>query len=365
MSIFLDFKPAFETLDRRILLKKLHKYGIQDTELRWFESYLENRKQITKFNNVKSPSINNEFGVPQGSILGALLFVIYINDMPHVLKECEIVLYADDTLIFAEADREEDCHEKLQRDINNINNWLKMNKLKLNESKTKLMEINMNNSSLLKINNETIEKVKNIKYLGFIIDQKLNFKEHIDFMCKKIGKKIGFLKRIRNKISMLTAINIYNTIIKPHFEFGSTILYTCCTKTQIERLQKLQNKAMRSLLKCNRYTSIQFMLESLKWLNIQQRLKFNTIYFIQKMKIGCAPEYMLDEIRYVRDEQPYHLRNGQDFRIRRAETTYMQRSLYYKGFQLYNMIPNDIKNEFNLNIFKRRISIYIRNNNQY
>lgn len=102
IAIFLDFKRAFETIDREILLDKLNKYGIRDTELKWFKSFLSNRKQFTCVNNIKSNITDNMYGVPQGSILGALLFIIYINDMPNVLDKSEMVLYADDTLIFTE-----------------------------------------------------------------------------------------------------------------------------------------------------------------------------------------------------------------------------------------------------------------------
>lgn len=362
MAVFLDLKRAFETIDRELLIQKLYMYGIRENELQWFKSYLTNRKQITKVNGVKSDETDNEFGVPQGSILGALLFIIYINDMPNILEKCEIVMYADDTLIYAKGDTEEQCTDKLTHDMNNINNWLKMNKLKLNESKTKIMEINMNCNVIFKINNETIEKVKQIKYLGFVIDKELKFKQHVEYICKKIGKKIGFFKRVRNKISVTTAINMYNTIIKPHFEFGSTILYTCCTTTQLERLQKLQNKAMRAILKCNRYTPIQTMLDTLKWLNIQQRLALNTLNFVQKMKMGNAPDYLIGQLNYVGEMQPYNLRNAEDFRLQRVTTTAMQRSLFFKGLKLYNMLPNYIKTERNINIFKRNISTFVKNN---
>lgn len=361
MAIFLDFKRAFETIDRKIMLQKLETYGVKGKELEWFKSYLENRIQITKVNGRTSAPIINDFGVPQGSILGALLFIIYINDIPNVLENCEIVLYADDTLIYNEANTEEECLENLQKDIKNVNIWLKMNKLKLNENKTKIMEINMTSNMTIEINNKIIEKVESIKYLGFVIDKNLKFKEHIDYICKKIGKKIGFFKRIRNKVSMITAINIYNTIIKPHFEYGSTILYTCCLNEHLNRLQKLQNRAMRTILKCNRYTPIQMMLNTLEWLNIRQRLRLNTIVFIRKMANGDAPGYLRSQIKYVGDIQPYNLRNSDNFNVARARTTQMQRTLFYKGLQTYNEIPNEIRNENNIVTFKIKCVNFIKN----
>ena len=127
-----------------------------------------------------------------------------INDVPRVLKRCKIILYADDTLIYAEEETDEQRKQYLLHDINNINYWLKMYKLKLSDTKPKQLKINMNDDSVIIINNETIEKVNRIKYLGFIIDKDLKLNQHIDYICKKIG----FLKQISNKISM-TAINIY------------------------------------------------------------------------------------------------------------------------------------------------------------
>ena len=126
--------------------------------------------------------ITNVYGVPQGSILEALLFIIYINDMNNILQKCEIVLYEDDTLIFNISKTDEECQINLKFDLNNVNRWLKMNKLKLNEDKTKIMEINMNNNSDMEINNKIVEKVEKIEYLGFIIDNGMNFKDHMDYM---------------------------------------------------------------------------------------------------------------------------------------------------------------------------------------
>ena len=121
MAIFLDFKRAFETIDREILIQKLNTYGMKENKLEWFSSYLKERKQMTKVNGTKSGELNNEFGVSQGSILGALLFIIYINDMPRVLKRCKIILYANDILIYAEGETDEQCKQYLLHDINNIN----------------------------------------------------------------------------------------------------------------------------------------------------------------------------------------------------------------------------------------------------
>ena len=139
--------------------------------MNWFKSHLTNKKQIT---------ITNGYGVPQGSIQEAFLFLIYINDTNNVLQKCE--LYEDDTLIFIISETDAECEINLKFVHNNVNKWLKMNKLKLNEDKTKIMEINMNNNSDMEINNKIVEKVEKIKYISFIIDNRMNFKYHRDYM---------------------------------------------------------------------------------------------------------------------------------------------------------------------------------------
>ena len=363
IALFLDFKRAFETIERNILLNKLHKYGIIGTEYKWFESYLTNRKQRTKFNDKVSEYVNVDLGVPQGSILGALLFIIYINDIVNVLKKCKITLYADDTLIYIQGEDIETCKRELENEIKNVNNWLKMNKLKLNEEKTKMMVINSNSEINIEINGKLIENVKIIKYLGVIIDKNLNFNEHIEYVCKKIGKKIGFIKTLRNKMDILTAIQIHNTMIKPHFEYCSTILYTCCNQSQLNRLQMLQNKCMRTILKMRRDTSIEFMLQTLKWLNIEQKLKLNTLINIFKIKHNLAPKYMTENIAYVGEVQTYLLRNATDFRIQRQRTTAAQNCLFFKGLKLYNDLPMEAKRERNIHVFIRMCKEYIANRN--
>ena len=149
-------------------------------------------------------------------------------------------------------------------------------------------------------------------------------------------------------MSNITSIHIYNTIIKPHFEFGS-----CCSDQQIIRLQKLQNKAIRAIFKVNRLTSTSWMLNTLKWLNVRERIQVNTIYFIRKNKIRYAPDYLTEERHYVMEVQPYSFRNVMDFRIQQVNTTPRQKSLFYKGLNLYI-----VKNEINAKVFRTKCHFY-------
>lgn len=141
----------------------------------------------------------------------------------------------------------------------------------------------------------------------------------------------------------MCAINIYNTIIKPHFEFCSTILYMGNTDN-INRLQTLQNKAMRIILKCSFYTPIQWMLSCLQWLNIKQRITYNAMLFVFKMKYKMVPEYLSNNLCYIQDVQPYSLRTNSNFRLQFFRDSRTQNMVMYKGLTFSNELPNEIKN---------------------
>lgn len=199
--IFMDLKRAFETIDRNRLIEKLDQYGIRGNVLEWMESYLKNRSQRVRIGNECSKSMMTEYGVPQGSVLGPLLFIIYINDIIKICPEgYNIKMFADDTLIYVDGDSSVEVEGKMTLIFNIVEEWMRLNKLKMNASKTKFMVLRsirkeLKRNIVLKcLDGTEIERVESIKYLGIIIDDRLGFKDHCDYMLKKIGKKTGFLK---------------------------------------------------------------------------------------------------------------------------------------------------------------------------
>lgn len=357
-ACFLDFKRAFETVDRDILIDKLEKYGVKGKEKMWFESYLKNRMQRTRVNNTTSEPEETKFGVPQGAVLGTLLFLIYINDIDKVLSQSKIMMFADDTLIYVSGRNQNECTNQITNELNKLSVWLKMNKLKLNASKTKYMVINGVNEGGITIDGENIDSVNELKYLGVVVDNKLNLKSHINFICKKLAKKVGLFRRIRKRITPLCAVHIYNVMIKPHFEYCSSIFLTC-NDDMIYRLQKLQNKAMRTILWCSRYTSKREMLNALEWMDIKQRVVYCVLVFIFKIKNNLLPNYLKENLNYVSDAQ-YNLRNKNDFRIKYASSTRAQNTLMYKGLVMFNSLGNELKVERNLNVFKKKCVEFVK-----
>lgn len=199
--VFMDLKRAFETIDRERLLGKMHQYGIKGAALEWFRSYLQNRTQQVRYNDEWSKLLSTEYGVPQGSVLGPLLFIIYINDIVEACPEdCKIKMFADDTLIYVTGESSMEIERKLNVALNVLEEWMNANKLKMNAEKTKYMIVRSirkelkGNIAVKCLDDTVIERVEVMKYLGVMIDDRLRLNDHCDYILKKIGKKNKFSK---------------------------------------------------------------------------------------------------------------------------------------------------------------------------
>jgi Reverse transcriptase (RNA-dependent DNA polymerase) len=317
------------------------------------------RFQQTRFNGVLSALREVQLGVPQGSVIGPLLFILYMNDIVKAIVNSQVNLFADDTLLSVAADTVVECIQKMQEDLNALSDWLKFNKLKLNVSKTKFMimtnkRLNATDRVILSIDGEQIEEVRSMKYLGVQIDSKLNFKEHLNLIVKKIAKKTNFLGRISKKLTAHTKKMIYKSIILPHVDYCSSIMFMA-TKEDFRKLQLLQNRALRVILKKPKRTPIKWMLDTLKLHSIKQRVNFNTLVLVFKMKNGMVPSYMQDEVLFTRNATTRTLRNAEDFRLPRYLKTTTQNMIWHDGLRMFNELPPSIKQGRNLEEFKCQI----------
>ena len=201
VGIFLDFQKAFDIVDHCILLDKLYFYGIRGQAFDWFSSYLHNRQQLVNYYGCESDLKTIKCGVPQGSILGPLLFVLYINDLPQVSEYFMPILFADDTNLFATGYNLNDIVSEINKEIANIYAWVKANKLSLNIDKTNFMLFTPKCVSRsingIFIDGNKIMEVTETKFLGVIIDCKLNWSPHITYISKKVAKGVGIILKAR------------------------------------------------------------------------------------------------------------------------------------------------------------------------
>lgn len=364
VAIFFDLKRAFETIDRQVLLETMKCYGIKGNVLEWFRSWLTDRTQKVFFKTAVSMERGIDIGTPQGTPLSCSLFNIYINPLLSIPLKGDLHVFADDTLYWYEFDRQETftVSESIRTDLNTVIDFLNSHKLKLNVQKTKAMLLHrstyVNDSVTQLLNDYEIEIVNEIKYLGVIIDSGLNFNKHFDFLFNKISKKVGFLCRQKNAIGQNTKTLMLKTLILSHIDYCSTIIILF-NETQTRKLQVLMNRSMRAILNCGYRTSVDYMLNKLKLLDIKQRVVFNTLCMVYKIKNDELPPYLSQFLIPKQRAKPYNLRTNELFRLPSVSTSHRQNSLFYNGVKIYNDMVSTMDDSTDLKRFKANAEKYV------
>lgn len=363
VSVFIDLRRVFETINRDIMLCVLENYGLRSTVLSWFRTWLTDRRQQTVFNEHVSEEEEINIGIPQGTPLSCELFALYINAIVFVLRHCKIKLFADDILLWIVA-RIEDIDRairQLNEDLQHLFEFFCARKLSVNEQKTKYMIISSRQTVQpnirLVLNGHQIERVTNYKYLGVIITDNQKLDLHHEYILKKIQKKTNYLTRNRKRYNKRAKLLMFKSLISPHTDFCSSILFLL-NETQLNELQQQQNRAMRAILNRNRYASVTQMLQELDLLSVRQRISFNVLLMVHKMKKGLLPQYLTQNLSYVRDCQPYSLRSNDRFRL--PTHTRTQNSLFYKGVSLYNAMLDHLLPDNNISRFKAQLKDYVK-----
>jgi hypothetical protein len=335
--------------------------------LTWFKSYLTDRKQRVKFNEEISESIEVKLGVPQGTVLGPILFLVYVNSIERALKNCRIKMFADDTVIYVSGKNMSEMVLKMNEDLKNYSDTLKSRKLSLNIDKTVYQIIKPKNKCLqeenmsVEIDNRSLKRVYTVKYLGVQIDDNLTFKENGEYVCQKVAKKLSYFARVAKRVPIYCRVTLYNTMILPYFNYCSSVLFMNDGGV-LRELQLLQNKAMRVILRCSRYTRIDDMLKILQWMNVKTRIIFSVLLYVHKIKNGLIPSYIRGNVKLVKDKTNVNLRNRDDFYVSVKNKRSTESTVFHRGFVMFNNLPISLKKETNFEKFRKLLLEYLTNN---
>ena len=255
ITVFVDFRRAFDTVNIEILLRKLYSYGIRGISHKLFSSYLANRSHFTLVNGASSSVRSSRIGVPQGSVLGPLLFLIYINDLPNVSKVSNTVLFADDTTLSFKNANINELFKICNIEMANFSKWAVANRLSINTEKTfycvvSNRNLNYNSYPNVLLDGQNIDRVEKLRFLGVIFDDQLKFNHHIDFISKKVSKSTGILNRIKNHVPHSILKLLYSSLIYSHFSYCN-LIWGGTFSSHIQRLVLLQKKSIRIINNSN------------------------------------------------------------------------------------------------------------------
>ena len=359
--VFLDIRKAFDSINHEILLNKMNlNFGISGNALKWFDSYIKDREQQCIVNGQLSSSKKIICGVPQGSILGPLLFLLYINDMPDSLNNTTPSLYADDSEIYASSDNSSDLISKLNEDLKNLSRWMRKNKLQIHPTKSKYMFIgssyniknNICNEPIL-INSTPVPRVTNYKCLGVNLDDKLCWDSHIEIICKKVAAGIAAIKRVKPFVPPEMLKVIYNALVQPYFDYCSPLWDNCGIGLKV-KLQKYQNRAARILTGATYDIRTADVFETLAWETLEKRRDYLKSIFMYKILNNLAAPN-LNRMFYKMSNCPisYNLRNSDtDLVLPQPKTEFKKRSFSYNGAFLWNNLSVEAKKANTLTSFK-------------
>jgi len=359
-AVFLDLRKAFDTVCHEILLQKLRFNGIQGMALTWFHSYLSNRTQTTVINGVNSNLLELSVGVPQGSVLGPLLFILYINDLPEQISHGHIVLYADDTALFFAAKSVSDVNRALNADLQNISEWLETNRLTLNISKCKAMlfgsskRLHLGNEQLTTYLSGThIEVVPCFKYLGVWFDSCLTWQFHIEKLTNAVSARIGVLRRLVPVLPQDTLAMLFNCLILPKVDYCD-VVWGNCGKGLSDKLQKLQNRAVRIILGLSYRSHVNNEhLSALGWKDLASRRKLHLLQTVYKSIYNLLPVY-LNIFSRTSESHSYSTRHSlnQSLRIPKVKLESGKRTFAYRGAESWNALPLSVKTAPSTQTFK-------------
>ena len=406
-ALFLDLSAGFDVINLDLLLFKLSKYNIDENTLKWFESYLKGRQQCVQIESAFSPYISIPWGVPQGSILGPLLFLLFINELADVIKkdgdedkdstdQSHVVIFADDNTPTTSKSDPEELMLQIQDDADKITTWFRNNDMVCSGDKTKLLLITTKENRAIKLNNsvksvvvnqETKEESVSEKLLGLVVNNSCNWKNHLYGdtehigLLKELSQRVGMLRRLRNYIPDQKFRQIANGIYTSKQVYGLTVFgglwglpgtsmdenkrnHTMTTKEDMRKMQVLQNSVMRIMSRSKYDTPTTTLLEKTNQLSIHQLVAYHSACQVYNINKNQVPKYHFkrlfdttDQEEIVETRSRRNLESRVDFKSSLARG-----SFFYQGSRIWNALPSSVKTVTNIESFKKQVRTWSKAN---
>ena len=300
-------------------------------------------------------------GIPQGSCLGPLLFIIYMNDFEKCLKKSKPNMYADDTSISYASNEINELFNEIKGELDLVSSWMRQNKLSLNAEKSEFMLIGhpkqLNKAKDfpdLEVEDQKLCRAQKTKYLGVIIDESMNWEEQLKTVKRKIKNGLGAMFKLKNILSQKQLATVYRALIESHLRYCS-VIWGCLSNTKLESLQRLQNRARR-LIECASHKDGWVC----DWLDVHNLVRYDRLITTYKINNGLCPENLKNKFTPRSNISRYNTRKIDDFEIPRLRLEYCKKSFGYQGASAWNEIPKQIRDSSSLSSFKVRLREFLR-----
>ncbi len=368
LLVLLDLSAAFDTIDHDILIDRLQNYtGIQGQALRWFRSYLSDRYHFVYLNGESSQLSPVKYGVPQGSVLGPLLFSLYMLPLGNIIRKYGISFhcYADDTQLYISTKPDETSKlSKLTECVKNIKDWMTSNFLLLNSDKTEVLLIGPKDSTQnlldynLQLDGCTVTS-STVKNLGVILDSNLSFENHISNVTKTAFFHLRNISKLRNMLSVSDAEKLVHAFMTSRLDYCNALLGGC-PASSINKLQIVQNAAARVLTRSRKYDHITPILQSLHWLPIKFRISYKILLLAYKALNDLAPAYLTNLLSRYNPTRSLRSQNSGLLVVPRiAKSTKGGRTFSYLAPKLWNSLPDNVRGSDTLSLFKSRLKTHL------
>lgn len=373
--VFLDMSAAFDTVNHKILLSRLSEsFGIKGMALKWFNSYLTNRKQFVAINNAVSSVWDQNVGVPQGSVLGPILYVLYTSPVADIIKSYGLSyhFYADDSqlyIAFSHNSHQQllDAKECIERCVADIKRWMQANDLKLNQDKTEIMLIHSKfkayiDPPIIQIGDDMIHVSSTATNLGFKFDKYLCCHDQIKQVCKSSFYFIRNIAKIRNYLTDSATESVVHAFITSKLDYCNSLYYGL-PKYLLKRLQCIQNSAARLVVQASKFDHVTPVLIKLHWLPVRFRIMFKILLMVYKCLHDMAPPYLANVIKPRKTSRSLRSTTMEYLEEQRSRlVTYGDRSFSVAGPKLWNNLPLQIRKSSSIQSFKKELKSHLFKN---